>query len=95
MAITILIPTVLRAFTDRKSEVLVEGKTPIDAIANFATIYPDIHTHLYDESSELRSYINVYLNGKNIKKEGGLDVPVTDGDTIILVPAIAGGRGGY
>ncbi|GHV28622.1 MoaD family protein [Spirochaetia bacterium] len=96
MAVTILIPTALRNFTDRKSEVSAEGSTVGEAIKNFADAYPDIKQHLYQggeqSSLELRSFINVFVGEDNIKKLQGLDTKVADGGTIMLVPAIAGGR---
>jgi adenylyltransferase/sulfurtransferase len=91
MAVTIQIPTALRAFVDRKPEVSAEGSTVGEVIANFADAHPDIRTHLYDEGGALRSFINVYLGESNIKNLNGLDTPLKDGDTIMLVPAIAGG----
>jgi adenylyltransferase/sulfurtransferase len=90
MAVTILIPTALRNFTDRKSEVSAEGATVGEAIKNFADAYPDIKQHLY-QGTELRSFINVFVGEDNIKKLQGLDTAIADGGTIMLVPAIAGG----
>jgi adenylyltransferase/sulfurtransferase len=90
MAVTILIPTALRNFTDRKSEVSVEGSTVGEAVKNFAEAYPDIKQHLYQDG-ELRSFINLFVEEKNIKNLQGLDTKVADGGTIMLVPAIAGG----
>jgi adenylyltransferase/sulfurtransferase len=97
MAVTILIPTALRAFTDRKSEVQAEGATVGDLIRSFAEAYPDIKPHLYQDGGgeqdprELRSFINVFLGETNIKSLRGLATPVKEGDTLMLVPAIAGG----
>ena len=98
MAVTILIPTALRNFTDRKSEVSVEGATVGEAIKNFAYAYPDIKQHLYQEGEQgspeaLRSFINVFVEENNIKNLQGLLTKVAAGGTIMLVPAIAGGAG--
>jgi molybdopterin converting factor small subunit len=93
MAVDLLIPTALRAFTDGKSEVSLDGKTAGEVIAALADAYPDIRRHLYEESASLRSFINVYVGETNIKNTGGLDTPVPDGGTVMLVPAIAGGSG--
>ena len=87
MAITILIPTALRSFTERKSEVSVEGATAGEAIGALAEAYPD------SGQRELRSFINVFVGDTNIKNLQGLDTAVKGGDTIMLVPAIAGGNG--
>jgi adenylyltransferase/sulfurtransferase len=92
MAVSILIPTALRSFTDRKSEVSVEGATVGAAIGAFAEAYPDIRQHLYQGDGELRSFINVFVGETNIKNLEGLNTRVADGTTIMLVPAIAGGR---
>jgi adenylyltransferase/sulfurtransferase len=93
MAITIQIPTALRNFTDRQAEVTVEAATAGEAIAALAQAYPDIGQHLYQEDGrELRSFINVFIGEINIKRLKGLDTPVPEGGTIMLVPAIAGGQ---
>jgi adenylyltransferase/sulfurtransferase len=93
MAITIQIPTALRGFTDRQGEVAVEAATVGAAIAALTQSYPDIKQHLYqDGGTELRSFINVFVGETNIKKLKGLDTPVPEGGTIMLVPAIAGGQ---
>jgi adenylyltransferase/sulfurtransferase len=92
MAVTILIPTALRSFTDRKAELSVEAGTVGEAAAALAAAYPDILDHLYqDGGTELRSFINVFVGETNIRNLQGLDTPVSPGDTIMLVPAIAGG----
>jgi adenylyltransferase/sulfurtransferase len=94
MAVTIQIPTALRAFTDRQGEVTVEAATAGEAIAALALAYPDLKQHLYQEGgTELRSFINVFVGETNIKKLRGLDTPLPGGGTIMLVPAIAGGAG--
>jgi adenylyltransferase/sulfurtransferase len=95
MGVILQIPTALRSFTERKSEIEVEGKTVGEAIAALAEAYPDIRQHLYQQNGqdapELRSFINVFVGETNIKKLKGLDTPVSAGSTILLVPAIAGG----
>ncbi|MDR3342652.1 MAG: MoaD/ThiS family protein [Treponema sp.] len=95
MSVTIQVPTALRSFTERKSEIVVEGTTVGEAISAVAELYPDIKQHLYQDkepgSRELRSFINVFVGETNIKKLQGLDTPVSPGTAIMLVPAIAGG----
>ncbi|MDR1471146.1 MAG: MoaD/ThiS family protein [Synergistaceae bacterium] len=94
MPVTIQIPAALRAFANGQTEVSAEGATAGEVIAAFAEAYPDIGTHLYDETGALRSFINVYVGDANIKNLDGLDTPVKDGDSVMLVPAIAGGAPG-
>jgi adenylyltransferase/sulfurtransferase len=90
MAVLIQIPTALRSFTERKSEVEVAGATVGEAINALAELYPDLRQHLY-QGKNLRSFINVFAGDTNIKKREGLDTKLADGETIMLVPAIAGG----
>lgn len=89
--ISILIPTALRGFTDRQSEVEADAATAGEAVLALTEKFPDIKKHLYDEDNKLRSYINLYVGETNIKNLNGLDTPVPDGGTVMLVPAIAGG----
>jgi adenylyltransferase/sulfurtransferase len=90
MAVLIQIPTALRNFTDRKSEVSIDAISVREAIGVLASKYPDIRQHLY-QGTELRSFINIFIGETNIKKLNGLDTPLKDGETILIVPAIAGG----
>jgi MoaD family protein len=92
MAITLHIPAALRAFTDRRSTVEVAGATVGEALGVFVDEYPDLRAHLYEDGGELRSFINLYVGERNIRQTGGLDTPLKDGDSLTLVPAIAGGR---
>jgi adenylyltransferase/sulfurtransferase len=91
MAATLLIPTALRGFADGSAELELEGATAGELISALATKHPEIKEHLYDENGELRSFINVYVGDESIKRLQGLDTPVKDGETVMLVPAIAGG----
>jgi adenylyltransferase/sulfurtransferase len=88
--VTILIPTALRAFTDRRPEVQVEAADVGGAIAALAEAYPDIKQHLYQDGV-LRSFINVFVGEDNIKTLEGLDTKLPPGAELMLVPAIAGG----
>ena len=91
MAVSILIPAALRAYTERQAEIEVNGSTVGEAIADLAAKYPDIRKHLYKDDENLRDFINVYIGDTNIKELEGLKTPVKDGDSVMLVPAIAGG----
>ena len=91
MSVTILIPTALRSFVDRKSEVEVEGATVGEALANLATQYPDLKHQIYEDDVKLRGFVNVFVEGTNIKKLNGLETALASGATVMLVPAIAGG----
>ena len=91
MSVTILIPTALRSFVDRKSEVEVEGSTVGEALANLTAQYPDLKRQIYENDAALRGFVNVFVDGTNIKKLNGLDTPLAAGATVMIVPAIAGG----
>jgi adenylyltransferase/sulfurtransferase len=91
MAVKLLVPTALRAFTERQKEISVEAATVGAALEVLADQFPDIRQHLY-EDLDLRSFINVFVGETNIKSTGGLATPLRDGDTVMLVPAIAGGN---
>ena len=91
MSVTILVPTALRSFVDRKSEVEVDGGTVREALANLAAEYPDLKHQIYEDGVKLRGFVNVFVDGTTIKKLNGLETQVAPGATVMLVPAIAGG----
>lgn len=91
MSVTILIPSALRAFVDRNSEVEVDGATVGEALGSLAAQYPDLKPQIYEDDVKLRGFVNVFVDGTNIKKLDGLATPVASGATVMIVPAIAGG----
>ena len=91
MSVSILIPSALRAFVDRKSEIEAEGATVGEALAHVAAQYPDLKHQIYEDDTKLRGFVNVFVDGTNIKKLNGLETPVAAGATVMIVPAIAGG----
>ena len=92
MSVSILIPTALRSFVDRKSEIEVEGATVGEALARLAAEYPDLKHQIYEDDMKLRGFVNIFVDGTNIKKLNGLETQVASGATVLLVPAIAGGH---
>ena len=94
MAIKIHIPTPLRSFVDGKDEVVVESASVSnmgDLLQQLVGDYSGLKKHLYNERNELRSFINIYLNDEDIRYQGNLSCKVKDGDTVALIPSIAGG----
>ncbi|PYS93781.1 MAG: molybdenum cofactor biosynthesis protein MoeB [Acidobacteria bacterium] len=91
MAVTVLIPTALRQFAGGQSEFQVEGKTVGEVLERVTSANADLRKHLYSDESRLRSFVNVYVNDEDIRSSERLNTPVKDGDTISIVPAIAGG----
>lgn len=91
MAITIAIPTPLRQFVGGKSEVEVEGSTAGEALEKLTTEFPELRKHLYNDHDALRSFINVYVGDEDIRHLDGPETPVKEGETVMIVPSIAGG----
>ena len=91
MSVSGLIPSALRVFVDRQSEIEAEGATVGEALAHVAAQYPDLKHQIYEDDTKLRGFVNVFVDGTNIKKLNGLDTPVAAGATVMIVPAIAGG----
>ena len=91
MANKILIPTPLRPFTGKQDAVEVEGATIGELLANLTTKHEGLKPHLYNEQGKLRSFVNVYLNDEDIRYLEKDKTPVKPGDTISIIPSVAGG----
>jgi molybdopterin converting factor small subunit len=85
------IPTPLRAYTDGKSEINVSGSNISDVLADLTTQYPALRPHLFNDSGDLRPFVNLFVGENNIKDLQGVDTPIKDGEKIMLIPSIAGG----
>jgi MoaD family protein len=91
MSVTITIPTPLRQFTGEKAEITVEAQTASEALDRLTTAHPDLRKHLFNDQNTLRNFVNVYVNEEDIRHGAGAETSLQDGDTIMIVPAIAGG----
>ena len=91
MANTIHIPTPLRPFTDKKESVEVSGDTVGDLLRDLTTRYDGLRKHLYAEDGRLRNFVNVYLNDEDIRYLQKEQTPVKPGDSLSIVPSVAGG----
>ncbi len=91
MANDVLIPTPLRVYAGKQDTVRAEGKTVGELLRNLTSQYADLRNHLYTEDGRLRSFVNVYLNDDDIRYLEKEDTPVSEGDTISIVPSVAGG----
>jgi len=91
MAVNIRIPTQLRQLSGGASEVTVEGATVAEALKALDAQHPGFSERLYDESGGLRRFVNVFVAEEDIRFLDGVDTPLTDGQTISIVPAVAGG----
>jgi molybdopterin/thiamine biosynthesis adenylyltransferase/rhodanese-related sulfurtransferase/molybdopterin converting factor small subunit len=91
MAVTVFIPTALRQFAGNRAEVSVEAGTVGEALNKVTGEHAELRRHLYGEQNTLRNFVNVYVNDEDIRHAQRLDTPVKDGDTVSIIPAIAGG----
>ena len=91
MPVTINIPAPLRQFTGGQSQIEVQATTAGEALESLTTIHTGLRRHLFNDQNALRNFINVYLNDEDIRHTSGTSTPVKDGDTIMIVPSIAGG----
>jgi len=91
MAVTVFIPTALRQFAGDRAEVSVEAATAGEALDRVTGEHAELRRHLYTEQGALRNFVNVYVNDDDIRHAQKLDTPVKDGDTVSIIPAIAGG----
>ena len=91
MSVTIRIPTPLRKVTNGQSKLDVESSTLSEAIDMMEDQFPGIKERLLDESGELRHFVNVYVNGEDVRFLQGLSTNIEDGTEVSIVPAVAGG----
>ena len=91
MTVTVRIPTALRAYANQEARTPVEAKTVGDALHALVSRHPALRTHLYETDGKLRSFVNVYVGERDVRELQGQDTPVSDGDTVLLVPSVAGG----
>src|SRR3984885_11686624 len=87
----ILIPTPLRQFADKKDSVQLAGATVGEVLKSLTSQYADLRRHLYNDEGKLRSFVNVYVNDEDIRYLSKEATPLNDGDTVSIVPSIAGG----
>src|SRR6188474_3499192 len=91
MATKILIPTPLRPFTDKLDAVEVDGKTIGELLQNLTSKYGGLKQHLYSPDGRLRSFVNIYVNDDDIRYLQKDSTPLKSGDTVSIIPSVAGG----
>ena len=92
MAVLVRIPTPLRALTKGSAEVQATADTVGDLIEDLERQYPGLRDRLVEENGELRRFINIYVNQEDIRFLQGEKTALNQGDEVVIVPAIAGGR---
>jgi sulfur-carrier protein len=91
VAVEVRIPTVFRKFTDGRSSVDVEPGTLSDLVDQLETQHPGIKEQLLTADGQLHRFVNVYVNDEDARYLDKLDTKVTEGDTVSLLPSVAGG----
>jgi molybdopterin synthase sulfur carrier subunit len=91
LAVTVLIPQPLRNLTGNLSKVSGEGATLASLVSNLDGSYPGMRERVMDESGQLRRFVNIYVNGDDVRFIDGLGTALKDGDEVSIVPAVAGG----
>jgi molybdopterin synthase sulfur carrier subunit len=91
MSVRVRIPTPLRSATDGEAELSSEAATVSSLIEELETRYPAIRGRLRDEAGALRRFVNLYVNGEDVRFLTGLDTNLKSGDELSIVPAVAGG----
>jgi sulfur-carrier protein len=91
MAIDVRIPTILRTYTGGQKAVDGAGDTINDLLNDLDAKYPGLRGRLVTEEGGLHRFVNVYVNDEDVRFLGALDAKVNDGDTVTILPAVAGG----
>ena len=92
MSVMVRIPTPLRRMTNGKDKVEVESNNLGDLVEKLNGEFPGFKDRLIDEEGELRYFVNIYLNGEDVRFMDGLNTSTSSGDEISIVPAVAGGH---
>lgn len=91
MSVTIRIPTTLRTLSGGASEVQVDGSTVGEALGALESAHPGFTERLLDDGGSLRRFVSVFVADDDVRYLQGLDTPVPDGETVAIIPAVAGG----
>ena len=90
--VRVLIPTPLRTYTGGEARVEGEGASVGAVLADLDTRYPGLNERVSESDGEIRRFVNVFVNGENVRKLQGAATPVKPGDEIGVIPAMAGGQ---
>ena len=91
MAVTVRIPTTMRPLAGGSSTVQVDGATLAEVLANLDGVHPGFRERLFDDEGGLRKFVNVFVADDDVRFLEGLATPVPDGETVSIIPAVAGG----
>jgi molybdopterin converting factor small subunit len=91
MSVTVRVPTQLRTLTNGAGEVTAEGSSVGEVLKALDASFPGFAGRLFDDAGKLRRFVNVFLADEDVRFLQGLDTPVPDGQTLSIIPAVAGG----
>ncbi|HUY63449.1 MAG TPA: ubiquitin-like small modifier protein 1 [Acidimicrobiales bacterium] len=91
MSITVRVPAQLRTLTGGSGELKLEGSTVGELLKALDTAHPGMADRLFDESGALRRFVNVFVDDEDVRFLSGLDTALAEGQTVSIVPAVAGG----
>ena len=91
MSVKVMIPTPLRPYAGKRSSVELSAATVAEALDSLTTQHAELRRHLFADDGRLRSFVNVYVNDDDIRYLQKEKTPLRDGDTISIIPSIAGG----
>jgi molybdopterin synthase sulfur carrier subunit len=92
MSVTVKLPTILRKHAGNEAKVGADGATLRDVLVDLEGHYPGITKNVIAEDGGLHRFINVYVNDEDVRYLGSLETEVADGDTVSILPAVAGGE---
>jgi molybdopterin converting factor small subunit len=95
MAIDVRIPTILRSYTGGAKAVASAGDTLNDLLTNLDVAHPGLRGRLITPEGGLHRFVNIYVNDEDVRFLGSLDAKLSDGDTVTILPAVAGGAFGF
>jgi molybdopterin converting factor small subunit len=90
MSVAVSIPTILRSYTNNARSVSATGQTLAQVIADLESQFPGIADRLI-EDGKLRRFVNIYINDEDVRFTGSLEAPISEGDAVTVLPAVAGG----
>jgi molybdopterin converting factor small subunit len=91
MAVKVMIPTPLRAYADKQESIQLQASNVGEAMQALTARFKELKKHLYSDDGRLRSFVNVYVNDEDIRYMQKDQTPLREGDTVSIVPSIAGG----
>ena len=91
MSVTVRIPSPLRSMTNGQDKVTVTPSTMTELIQQLDAVYPGIRDRLLDEAGEMHFFVNLYINGEDVRFLQGMDTSADTGDEVSIVPSVAGG----